>query len=95
MLLPERVACYTSHWSGRQRNGMSKELSYKVIIGACEEGRFIVCVPSLPGCVSEGGTYQQAFINIKEAIRGWIEVSRECQRCTAQHVICAEVCNVG
>jgi predicted RNase H-like HicB family nuclease len=28
--------------------------------------------PSLPGCISQGKTKQEAFINIKEAIEGYI-----------------------
>ena len=33
-------------------------------------------VPSLPGCISEGyDTYEEALANVKEAIKGWIEVS--------------------
>lgn len=56
---------------------MAKALSYKVIFEPAEEGGYTVYVPSLPGCISEGDTYQEALENIKEAIEGWIEVSRE------------------
>ncbi len=56
---------------------MAKVLSYKVIFEPAEEGGYTVYVPSLPGCISEGDTYQEALDNIKEAIEGWIEVSRE------------------
>lgn len=31
-------------------------------------------VPSLPGCVSQGRTFQEAVENVKEAISLWIEV---------------------
>ena len=54
---------------------MSKILSYKVIFEPAEEGGYTVYVPSLPGCISEGDTYEEALKNIKEAINGWIEVS--------------------
>jgi len=30
-------------------------------------------VPALPGCISEGDTYEEALINIKEAIQLYIE----------------------
>jgi len=56
---------------------MAKVLSYKVVLEPAEEGGYTVYVPSLPGCVSEGNTYQEALHNIKEAIEGWIEVSEE------------------
>ena len=56
---------------------MSKILSYKVIFEPAEEGGYTAYVPSLSGCISEGDTYEEALKNIKEAIKGWIEVSRK------------------
>ena len=38
-----------------------------------EEGGYTVMVPALPGCISEGDTYEEALINIKEAIQLYIE----------------------
>ncbi len=56
---------------------MTRVLSYKVVLEPCEEGGYTICAPSLPGCVSEGDTFDEAIENIKDAIRGWIEVSKE------------------
>jgi predicted RNase H-like HicB family nuclease len=56
---------------------MAQVLSYKVILEPCEEGGYTVYVPSLPGCISQGDTFEEAIENIKDAIKGWIEVSRE------------------
>jgi len=56
---------------------MSTILSYKVVLEPAEEGGYTAYVPSLPGCFSEGDTYEEALNNIKEAIKGWIEVSKE------------------
>ncbi len=39
-----------------------------VILEKQEEGGFTVYVPSLPGCVSEGETKEEALMHIKEAI---------------------------
>jgi predicted RNase H-like HicB family nuclease len=39
-----------------------------------EAGYFVAEVPALPGCLSQGKTYEEAIENIKEAIEGWIEV---------------------
>jgi len=39
-----------------------------------EAGYYVAEVPALPGCFSQGKTYEQAKENIKEAIEGWIEV---------------------
>ena len=46
---------------------------YKVIFEPQEEGGYTVTVPSLPGCISEGDTYEQALANIKEAIILYLE----------------------
>ena len=39
-----------------------------------EAGYFIAEVPALPGCLSQGRTYEEAIANIKEAVEGWLEV---------------------
>jgi antitoxin HicB len=39
-----------------------------------EVGGYTVTVPSLPGCISEGDTYEEAIANIQDAIRGYIEL---------------------
>lgn len=41
------------------------------------EGGYTVYVPSLPGCVSQGETIQEAMINIKEAIELYLESFKE------------------
>ena len=56
---------------------MSKTQAYKVIFEPAEEGGYTVYVPSLPGCISEGDTYEEALANVKEAIKQWIEVSEQ------------------
>jgi antitoxin HicB len=44
-----------------------------VLIPDTEMGGFTVIVPSLPGCISEGDTEEEALANIKEAIELHIE----------------------
>ena len=39
-----------------------------------EAGYYVAEVPALPGCFSQGKTFDEAVENIKEAIEGWIEV---------------------
>jgi predicted RNase H-like HicB family nuclease len=46
---------------------------YKVIFEPQEEGGYTVTVPSLPGCISEGDTYDKALANIQEAIALYLE----------------------
>ena len=45
-----------------------------VIIKQDEAGYYVAEVPALPGCLSQGKTYEEAVANIKEAIEGWLEV---------------------
>lgn len=45
-----------------------------VIIEQDEAGYYVAEVPALPGCLSQGKTYEEAITNIKEAIEGWLEV---------------------
>jgi len=45
-----------------------------VIIEQDENGYYVAEVPALPGCLSQGKTYEEAITNIKEAIEGWLEV---------------------
>ena len=37
-----------------------------------EDGYWVAKCPSLPGCVSQGRTRQEALANIREAIEGYI-----------------------
>ena len=44
----------------------------QVVIYPGENGYWVVECPSLPGCVSQGKTKEEAIANIKEAIRGYV-----------------------
>lgn len=48
-------------------------MKLKIILEPSDEGGFTVYVPSLPGCISEGNTREEAMINIKEAIELYLE----------------------
>lgn len=48
-------------------------MKIKIYLEPSDEGGFTVIVPSLPGCVSEGDTKEQAIENIKEAISLYLE----------------------
>jgi len=43
-----------------------------VILEPQEEGGFTVSVPTLPGCVTQGDTKEEAIENIKEAIEVYL-----------------------
>ncbi len=48
-------------------------MELKVVLEKQEEGGYTVYVPSLPGCISEGETKEEALKNIKEAIELYLE----------------------
>ena len=45
-----------------------KAMDFKIVIEQDEDGWYIVTVPALPGCVSQGKTEEEAKKNITEAI---------------------------
>jgi antitoxin HicB len=49
---------------------------YRVLIEQDEDGVFVAECPTLPGCVSQGATRDEAVTNIKDAIAGYIESLR-------------------
>ena len=49
------------------------DLEYKGFVADC---------PSLPGCMSQGKTKEEALENIKDAIRGYLKVVRKHERTT-------------
>jgi predicted RNase H-like HicB family nuclease len=52
-------------------------MKYKVVISEGEDGWYVVECPSVPGCVSQGKTVEEALKNIKDAIQGCLEVLNE------------------
>jgi predicted RNase H-like HicB family nuclease len=44
----------------------------QVILYPGEDGYWVVECPSLPGCVSQGKTKEEAVQNIREAIEGYV-----------------------
>lgn len=52
-------------------------MRFKVVLEPSEEGGFTVYGPSLPGCISEGETEDEALRNIKEAIELYLEPTED------------------
>ena len=48
-------------------------MRFKVILEPSDEGGYTAYVPSLPGCISEGETVEDALKNIREAIKLYLE----------------------
>lgn len=52
-------------------------MKIKVVIEPGEDSGFVVSVPALRGCRSQGATRPQALANIREAIEGWLETEQD------------------
>jgi len=50
---------------------------FLVTIDRDEDGVWVVECPSIPGCVSQGQTREEAIENVKDAIKGCLEVRAE------------------
>lgn len=49
----------------------------QVLVYRGEDGFWVVECPSLPGCISQGASKQEALANIKEAIDGYVAALQE------------------
>jgi predicted RNase H-like HicB family nuclease len=47
-------------------------MKFRVLIEPDEDGVFVAECPSLPGCISQGKTREEAMANIRDAIQGYI-----------------------
>ena len=52
-------------------------------------------VPSLPGCISQGASKEEALTHIREAIEQWIEAAATLGRDVPAETFDVHVCVVG
>ena len=48
-------------------------MKFRVRVDQDEDGIFVAEAPSLPGCVTQGATHDEALANIREAIAAYLE----------------------
>ncbi len=48
-------------------------MKLRVLLEPSDEGGYTATVPTLPGCISEGDTREEALRNIEEAIHVYLE----------------------
>ncbi|MGC9261302.1 MAG: type II toxin-antitoxin system HicB family antitoxin [Phycisphaerae bacterium] len=53
-------------------------MKFVTVLDRDEDGVWVVECPSIPGCVSQGATREEAMANIREAIAACLEVRAEC-----------------
>ena len=49
-------------------------MKLKVIVHRAEEGGFWAEVPAIPGCATQGETYEELLENLTDAIKGCLSV---------------------
>lgn len=60
-------------------------MKFKVVITYDPEYEgYVVDVPQLIGCMSQGKTIDEALTNIKDAIKGWLQVEEKHRRLDIQ-----------
>lgn len=52
-------------------------MRYRVLLQQDEDGAWVAEVPSLPGCVSQGRTREEAVANVREAMAAYVESLEE------------------
>ena len=52
-------------------------MKFRVLIELDEEGVFVATVPTLPGCVTQGSSREEALRNAREAVELYLESLRD------------------
>lgn len=52
-------------------------MQFVITLSQDEDGMWIAECPAIPGCISQGRTENEATENVKDAIRGCLEVRAE------------------
>ncbi|MEK7521482.1 MAG: type II toxin-antitoxin system HicB family antitoxin [Patescibacteria group bacterium] len=55
----------------------AKVLKFKTLIEQDEDGFFMASVPAIPGCHTQGDTYEEAIKNVQEAIELCLEAAED------------------
>lgn len=48
--------------------------TYYLQIEPQTEGGFVISIPNLPGCITQGETIEEALTNIEDAAKGYLHV---------------------
>ena len=52
-------------------------MKLKIVIHEAEEGGFWAEVPAIPGCATQGDTFEELLSNIYEAVEGCLSVENQ------------------
>jgi predicted RNase H-like HicB family nuclease len=65
-----------------------------IIYPDLEDGGFVAEVPSLPGCVSQGETREEALANVRDAINVWVHSAQSLNLPVPEDHRTVEICEV-
>ncbi len=54
-----------------------KILKYTVIFEPADEGGYVAVVPTLPGCATQGETFEETVNMVRDAMSGYLAVIKE------------------
>ena len=80
LLFPEIVRyrptlkCYPYKTKLGKKESLETEMKLKVVIHEAEEGGYWAAVPSIPGCATQGDTFEELLENLYEAVEGCLSI---------------------
>ena len=54
-----------------------KNYKYTAVFEPAEEGGYVVYIPALPGCVTQGETFEEAKQMAEDAVAGYLSILRQ------------------
>lgn len=67
----------TNEMKNKEKLNYYLSLPYRVVLYPAEEGGYVVEIPELPGCISQGETMEEALRMIEDAKTCWLETALE------------------
>lgn len=65
----------SDEFKGKKFQVIEDDITYE--FEEAEEGGYTMNVPDLPGCISEGDTFEEALTMIKDAMVVWLSMARQ------------------
>ena len=59
-------------------------MKLKIVVHEAEEGGYWAQVPAIPGCATEGETFEELLRNLYEAVEGCLTVDLEAENLAAE-----------
>lgn len=60
-----------------KKNIRQKVYNFTAIFEPAKEGGYVVYIPALPGCATQGETFEEAEAMAKDAIEGYLKTMRD------------------